>query len=304
MSTPTSSTSNTPIAPITPIQAKAGLTKVSADSWGESSDEKDPEWMILYGEYRTGKTYKYLSLIETAHQINPETRAFIISTDQSARRSMQDFPYLEAMDCVKVRNCANIDEVMTATAQLIGSGFVNPLVDWIIVDLATTVWNQMPDYYCRMALKKPGGADQVELEWQQAGEKGSCMISFFKSGINPMWHTWETKLRTKTRANVIMVAGETQVTEEEIRGFKKADKNEVIKAYQRVGVYPAMQKGTPFQYHTIIHCTQPYTGQFYVSAVGEKGRNWLGKGEPNGRHLMGKDESFGDLYLRKIAGWE
>jgi len=299
-----------PIQPISIHSPKSGLSRTTAEAWGDSDEEKIPELIFIYGVFGTGKTPKWMSIIEAAHRSNPETRAFCLSTDHSLQRTLEsDFPYFMAFDekIVNIKKCKNIDELMRATAVLVGSGFLRPKIDWIIVDLASTVWEWIPDYYCREALKKPGGLDQVEKEWQDAGNTGSCLISFYRNGINPMFEAWDRKIRD-TGCHVIMVAGQNEVNEEDKPGFKKADKDEIIKEYKSTGVYPSVQKKIPFNYHTILHCSRPYDGRFYVQTVRDKGReSFVGEGLDDFRKEVWRpskiEENFGELYLYDIAGW-
>jgi hypothetical protein len=297
------------VAPINALHGKVspGLKKVAPENWGDKDQEDlGPDWTILYGEWRCGKTNCYLDLIQTAHMINPETRAFVISTDLAVKRNIQEFPYLSAVGCVTVKSCTTADEVMDATS-LLGSGFLTRN-DWVIVDLASRVWDWMPDYFARKALKKPGGSDQIEQERaddESVKNKGNAMISYYKDGINPMFRKWEERVRT-LGANVIMVCGENEVAEEEIRNVRKKDKNQVIRQFIKVGKLPRMQKEVPFDYHSIFYVSRPYADRFFVQTVGERGRKWL----LEKRELNPKDPKtgirsqvgFGDIYLKELCG--
>lgn len=287
------------VSPLSAVQSfKSGkpIPKKTAESWGDPLNEEIREAMIFYGEWRSGKTNGYLDLIQSAHVKRPNTRAFVINTDNSVSRNIKEFPYLESMDIVKARFCNNIEEVLVASSQLVGSNILTK-DDWIIIDLASMVWNELPEFYCKQVLDK--SVDEIEL--QNFSKGGSAILSYYKSGINPMWFRWEKALRL-SGAHIILVCGEKPLAEEDIRGVRKADKNETIRSFQSIGTVPRIQRDTPFQYHTIMYFSQPYTQRFYVQTVGEKGiREWI---QPRlWLNNPDKPVSFGDLYINEIAQW-
>lgn len=286
------------VKPINALQSQ-NVRRQTAESWGDKLDGYGQECMIFYGEWRAGKTNGYLDVIQTAHMLDDRTRAFVINTDKSLRRNIEEFPYLDSQGIVHVKEVKTIEDLFINTSTLVGSGFLKP-TDWIVIDLASWVWEKIPDFYARTILGKT--QDEIETEYAKDGNfKGSAMLAYYKSGINPMWYRWDEALR-ESGAHVILVSGEKALTEDAIPGVKKADKNETIRAFQSIGTVPMLQRSCPFSYHTIIHFSQPYTKKFYVQTAGEKGkRAWIKRtclNEP------GKEISFGDLYLRDIAGWE
>ena len=293
------------VLPIAPRQEKVNL-----DNWGDStSGEAGQEFVILYGPPRGGKTFKYFSLIEAAYNLDPNTRAFVCSTERAAFRNLLEFPILDALGIVHMKYTPFIDQVMNKTSQLLGSGQLTSS-DWIIIDLASTVWDQFPDYYCRLVLKKgrmdePGsGYAQLQKEYEDAGGTGNCMLEYYKDGVNPLWNRWDIKLRD-SGAHVLLTSAENKVEEDDIKGFKKADKKEVVQLFKTVGTLPAMQKRTPFQYHTILKCDRPYTGKGpYIQTVGERAREYINNGKHTEISFIEKDGmTFGEYYLNKIATW-
>ena len=282
---------------------QSSLKKTSADLWGDCPSD-GPETFMIYGSPRSGKTFKYLQLIQAAHITRNETRAFVINTDKSLFRNLHEFPYLESNEIVKVKMCNSFDEIMSAVSTLIGSRFLTK-DDWIILDLASFAWNGCPDYYCRTVLGK--SADEIEKDYmlyQIARDKdkgGNALLKYYATGINPMWSRFETAIRN-SGCHVIMVCGEKKLDEDGIPSMgKKPDKVELVSNFKQIGLIPDIQKNTPFMYHTIIYCSQPYVKRFFVETAGDKGsREWIPRTETN---RTGNEIDFGELYLSNIAGW-
>jgi len=282
--------------------------KIDLDDWGTTETQRVPEMIILYGNMGSGKTYKYCSLIQAAHRIDKSTRGFVVSTEKGIFRNILEFPYLEVNEVVRMMSCQNIDEVMARCSELLGSGQLR-MSDWVVIDLASTVWDQFPDLYARKVLKKgdtntPGsGSETMIMEYIKDGGVGNVFFEHYQTGINPFWHRWDTKLR-ESGANVILVCGETALTEEEVRGHKKKDSKETITMYKDAGQLPSVQKKTSFQYHTVIHCSRPYIGRGrFVRTVKDQGRDPIGGGGEIELKVLEKTTTFGEYYLREIGSW-
>lgn len=311
-----------------PENMTAVEAKKIQDSWGVKREDigSGKEWWVLFGETRTGKTYQYLTAFEyhvskemeigTAEEDLPHM--YVIDMDLSGERDLESFPMLQQLGLVHHRPCTSVDEVMIATAALVGNRKmgVDPMVkkgDWIVVDRATTVWKLFPDYYTRTRLLK--SADDLEFEYYaKEGEGklkgGSGMLQYYRTGINPLWHTWELTLRLSP-AHVILVTTTKDLAVEKTAMRDKKDDVQQIANFQSIGVVPAMQDDTWPNYHTQLFISRPYsTKEFFIKTMGERGdREWLGA---NARQKIGtsydgskrETKNLGELYLGEVCGWD
>jgi hypothetical protein len=282
---------------VKPVEEK----KLNPDAWGDDVDTQDPEWIILFGATRTGKSYQKYDMIQYAAMVNPEMRAFEINMDRSAKRDLENFPLLLELKTVKSRYCQTIEDVMRASNEI--CKMVRP-GDFIIVDRATTVWDMFPDYWCRTRLQK--SADLLEFEHQTKDEGkikgGSALLQHYSRGINPLWMKWETALRI-SGAHCIFVCTEMELMTESSK-VRDKDSQEKLSAFAEVGHCPKMQGDTWSRWHTQLYLSRPYTAKrFFVKTVGDRGnRIWLGE---KGKCELGSspDDGLGIRYLRDVAGW-
>jgi hypothetical protein len=291
-------------------------SKKIQDFWDETEkEETDPEWIILFGATRTGKSLGALDMFRYYYYYwcskfgdgDPPV-CYVINTDLSAQRDMKNYPDLVDMGIVKQRKCKTVEDVMLATYALVGSvsAGIPPKVkphDFIIVDRATVVWEMFPDYYFRTRLGKT--ADQIEYEHQSSGENGkikggSATLQYYNRGINPLWQAWETSIRL-SGAHCIFVCTEQELAKEST-AVRERDSQEKISQFISVGHVPRMQGDTWSRWHTQLYLSRPYTKpEWFVRTVGDRGdRKWLEKTKI-GRDL---EDGLGKIYFGDVCGFE
>lgn len=292
--------------------------ELSKAGWGDDLSKPDPEAIILFGPTRVGKSRGYLSMVEYAvkkalgegKEGDELPKAYVINLDRSGRRDLENFPLLVALDVVKQCHCDTVDKVMVATCALIGDKKNNiPKIirpgDWLIVDRATVVWEGFPDYWARTRLDK--SCDDIEYEYQTKSvpgkiKKGSAMLEFYSTGINPLWFRWEYAIRT-CGAHCVFVCTDKELVKEST-AVREKDAPELISIFGDIGVVPKMQSDTWSRWHTQLYLSRPFSDKkFFVRTVGDRGsRKWLGVGK---RTQIGEDEhnNLGALYLGEVAGW-
>lgn len=303
------------------ILAKEAKKILASGGWDEGPKLHDPEWFILYGATRTGKSYQAYNLFNHAYTCamfegkeGPQLpRMYVLDLDSSAHRDLQCYPDLMANKAVKIRRCADVADVMVATCALVGDeknkipNLIRP-GDWLMVDRATVVWEGMPDYWCRTRLLKT--VDQLEFEHQTSmGEGrikgGNAILEYYRAGINPLWFNWEQSLRL-SGAHCILVCTdqELQLEKNAVRG---KDSPEKIGAFNHIGFVPRMQGDTWSRWHTQLHFSRPFmTPDYFVRTAGDRGtRTFLGPGQQGGRQRLQRsvEEGLGQIYLGNVAGW-
>lgn len=301
-----------------PKTSPESLIRNSAKSiqsvWDQTEkEEHDPEWIILFGATRTGKSVQALAMFRyfyfwwiTTYPDSDPPICYIINTDLSAQRDMKNFPDLVEMKCVKQRKCKTVEDVMLATYALVGSEsnnvprLVRPQ-DWIIVDRATVVWEMFPDYYFRTRLQKT--ADQLEYEYQMSGKEGSiksgsATLQYYQRGINPLWQAWETSIRL-SGANCIFVCTEQELAKEST-AVRERDSQEKLSQFMSVGHVPRMQGDTWSRWHTQLYLSRPYIKpEWFAKTVGDRGdRVWIDRRKIG----MDMDNDLGAVYLGEVAG--
>lgn len=307
------------VGPVPESKLTQEARKLVSGGWGDNESNAtrviDPEWLIFFGKTRTGKSNQALSCVEyaTQHAIDREQRipqAYVIDTDMSGRRDLQNYPLLQGLGNVHHRYCQDVEDVLVATCALVGDetvkmpGLVKP-GDWIIVDRATVVWEKMPNYWCLTRLKKT--VDQLEYEYQmQAAEgkikQGSALLEYYRGGINPLWFSWETAIRM-SGAHCIFLCADQELQLESTK-IRNKDSTEKITNFLSAGVVPRMQGDTWARWHTQILLERPYAKpQWFAKTVGDRGnREWLGIDRRREVKLEGP-ETLGSIYLGEIAGW-
>lgn len=290
-----------------------------ANSWGNTL-EREPEWFVIYGKTRCGKSYQMHDMFEFSHirALNANAndpkvyipQYYVLNLDRSGSRDIENFPLLEASGVVHHRFCQDIYAVMASTLALVGDPKNNiPRMvkpgDFIAVDRATVVWEGMANYYCETRLGK--SADQIEFEYQTSAsegkvKKGSGLLEFYARGINPLWHHWVSSILL-SGAHVVFICTEQELALEKTP-VRDKDDQEKIAAFQQVGYVPKMQGDTWARFHTQLYMSRPYSKpQWFVRTVGDRGnRRWLGT---ESRQEVGTgDKGLGQLYLGEVAGWQ
>lgn len=254
---------------------------------------EDPEKLLIYGEHACGKTHAWLSIADTLRIMgNTHVRFYVIDTDAAVGKNIQHFPELRESGMIVRKSVSGFPD---GIGHLENWSKIAKPQDWIVVDKACDLWEDLPNHYVETRLQ----CDPDELERQYRTQEegkykgGTALLQYYGSGINPMWKRMLKKVFSPL-CNVVFVCSEAEVREKDDGQFKT--KNEVKQQFISVKRRPAGQKGTPFKFDTILHFSQPYLKQFRMTTVRERGlREWYGR-----EAVM----NFGTQYLIGNAGWE
>lgn len=266
---------------------------------GLKSPRPYPEMIFLYGRRGAGKTRAAMSVAALHADCGSDATFRVIDTDYRWG------PQLEEFDSLKLKSeGGNIElwtpydfgEFLTASKEI--SARSKP-GDWVIYDRATVGWKRAARYYVETRL----GTTQEALEeaYRSSGKdpnkykKGTAILEYYGTGINPMYEGFEDPLFYRGQPHVICLANSTKIVDTGSAGGPQQAK-ELRMAYEQIGELPQCKNDTDAKFHTVIHLKERSRRMWEMKTARDVGRR---------EYLNNTQvEDFAFDYLINVAGWE
>ena len=287
------------------------------------SKNRRREKFLLVGEMGSGKTYATCSIARVLNFWSNQQIVHVIDTEDAWAANLEEFPEFEFQDdeyriwspnrpmsvyraenvAIKVYLCLTYQEVLDATdliAKDMKSRGAAGLEDWVVVDRVSIVWPLAAPHWVRTVLKKD--PDEMQRAFVASGKTGDPFFEYYRSGINPMWASWENRVLYELGGHVVFSAIEKKLNKEQNK-FK--DKNFILMMMEKAGVKAGGNSGTPGLVHSVIrfwHARAVPVNEWRMLTCKERGgRAWFGKDRQ-----LEEGVSFADGYLLdpEFAGWK
>ena len=237
------------------------------------------EKILNMGPQGAGKTFQ---LLQIAKYLQPTGAQFyVLDTDDSYPRSMEEFPGLAAEEGGNVHVTFPWDWE-DYVSWLFGmnriAGGQLPSVpgvletaqagrDWLVVDRIDKAWSRVQNFVSEevYGMDLAGRLLEAKKRMQGQGKSGMSVSGVDKADwqvINAQYMGWQMALLYKARCHVYMTTATARV-----RGD---DGDEIKGAFEPLGVKPAGQKTLPYEAHTILF-SQWKNKQYLVTTAKDRG---------------------------------
>lgn len=295
-------------------------------AWKAARREK----ILVYGGYKVGKSLAYVGLMHFAQLTRTDSHFYIIDNDNSSEAIglYEGGTYGELLgDEIKRAKDGSKVEYENATIWVPRSfddyGVIANTVeenaspqDWIVLDMASNVWNQMPDWW----ISRVYGDDPWEYYARtrkavEDNEEGAKDRNFggLSGGaweyVGKAYRSWERKLTTNGPCHIFVLAAETEIQE---RYDKSGEQRR--KYASTSGFAPKVEKDMPHRVHTVMRMTKTMGGKSVersLTLMGDRDREgkWAEMAPktltiPITNVEEGQMPKFAFDYLVKVGGWK
>lgn len=278
-----------------PTVSKTAVQKL--DNWVEAFDF---ETVLIYGKPKSGKTYCYMSIIDEELKKNPDTKFYLLCTDNGASKTFLSYfgnnkKVLENIEYYPINcptDCKTVVQEVKKKAKR---------TDFIIVDLISAVWDMAQDYFVSQAAQAFGGNISDYVAAASKDPKKFGLLDSSKWLVIKRLDSAVTQdLLTNPFCNIIACASEkatgmeTAMYDAAIRKGKDVTKPEMLTLYDQIGAKPAGRKEMPYFFNTIV-----YIGgiqEKYFQMVGDRGNMAIGEPVKYGKNFW---KTFREKYRKK-----
>jgi hypothetical protein len=239
-------------------------------AWQASRREK----LLIYGGYKVGKSLTYVGLMDFARMTKTDSHFFIIDNDNSCE-AIGLYPggtYGELLGkTIKVADDQSYKRFSQATIWIPRSfdaygAIVDEIdqrarpQDWNVLDMASNVWGQMPDwwinnvygdtswgYYARVRK----GIENEDKEAMGRGFGGQSGVDW--EYIGKSYRAWERRITTNSPCHHISLSSETEIQERYDKSGEQAKKYASTS-----GFAPKTEKDMSHRVHTIMRMTKAF----------------------------------------------
>ena len=238
------------------------------DNWLLKTEK---ETVVIFGAPKIGKTYAYLSIIDTEYQKDKNTLFYIINTDGGLSRSFKEYFKEKSDEISKNIRCFYAMDIKEAIKSLEEIKKNIKEKDWIIMDLMSDFWDMAQEEFT----KEVSGGDVTKLIINAS--KDSSKFGLFDSNkwsyIKYLDNQLTMILPTRPICNVVGVCAEKDLEVEEKRSANKGG-TEMTKLYSGIGARPAGQKQIAYKFNTILYIDGITKKQ--ITIFGDRGKLKLG----------------------------
>ena len=288
------------------------------------------EKLLIYGGFKTGKSFCYVGIMHFAQLTKTDSRFFIIDNDNAAE-AIGLYPggtYEELLgDVVKrAKGRVEFESAVIWTPRTFDEygAIVDEIEsdaepqDWVVLDMASNLWGTMPDWW----ISKVYGDDPWDYYARtrkavEDNEEGAKDRNFggLPGGaweyVGKAYRSLERRLTTYASCHLIAIASETEIQER----FDKS--GELRKKYASTsGFAPKVEKDLPHRVHTVMRMTKTLSGRDVersLTLMGDRDREgrWaelapktLSIPVTNVDTEEGEMPKFAFDYLVKVGGWK
>lgn len=289
--------------------------------WVPSRQER----ILVYGGYKAGKTYDWLSIMQLAMKTNTQSHFWIIDNDHQAEASGlgPNGSLAHLLDMATIWTPTDFSEYKEITAEILAKADCQ---DWIVVDMISNVWEQMPSWWMTNVYGEDEWSYWVSVRKEileaQSRDKGSEKQFGGTAGVDwqfigKAYRGWEKKISLEAQCHVFACSSEAEIDER----FDKSGQQRQNYAMTN-GVAPKVEKGVGHRFHTIMRQVKTVgrdgktARTRELTVVGDRDREakWAEKfGRSMTMELTLVDElavapiprlGFAWDYLIKLGGWK
>jgi hypothetical protein len=252
------------------------------------------ERIFIYGAPDTGKTTGWLQIAETLRKGGARQEAirfWVLDTDYTALRSLEEYPELAASGIVRYEQVADWGAA-TGVLRDFGMEVVSRPNDWIVVDMINPLWDMCQEDYIERAFGKD--AEEFYMAHRLAQKRGGALDGFKDwSVINRSYNTRVAEVLKRASCHVYAVAAGKAVSSD-------LDSKMIKEQYETLGTKPSGQKDTSHLYHTVL-LARKKRGATVESPI----RTLTTVKERAQRKRLAQVETsnFAMTYLFQVAGW-
>lgn len=290
------------------------------------------EKLLVYGGFKTGKSFCYVGIMHFAQLTRTDSRFFIIDND-NASEGIGLYPggTYEAVlgDVVKREPKKNRVEYETSVIWTPRSfdeygAIVDEIEsdaepqDWIVLDMASNVWGGMPDWWISNVYGENTwdyyARTRKAVEDNEEGAKDRNFGGLSGGAweyVGKAYRSLENRLTKFGPCHIIALATETEIQER----FDKSGEMRKRYAYTS-GFAPKVEKDMPHRVHTVMRMTKTLSGRDIersLTLMGDRDREgkWaelapktLSIPVTNVNTEEGEMPKFAFDYLVKVGGWK
>lgn len=245
------------------------------------------ERILALGGFGTGKSHGWLSIARLSQLTGSPAKFYVLDTDYAIDRMLSttfsDLNNVVHYPAVDWEDCESFIKEVTPK--------INPLVDWIVVDMIDITWDLVQAYFTEQVFKEDIGFYFLEARKQLKGEKGNLQpFSGWTDWqvINKLYQSWIARVFFKSKAHIYMTCKADPVD-------SSKDSKDVLQVYGAFGVKPKGQKALGNQVHTVMLFNTARKGDWRITTIKDRGPTYF-----EGEQLS----DFAYQYLVGKAGWE
>jgi len=235
------------------------------------------ETILLYGKPKVGKTFAYMSLIEDKLKENPQTKFYLICTDNGAARTFKEYfkeKTPEIKKQIKYFPLFDAEQITPIADAIIKE--VKP-ADWVIVDLISDLWEYSQDKFVEQMVGAYGGDLSKYLISASQDTKKFGMFTGMQWGTVKRYNEELTKrLIVEPVCNVFCVASEKDMAMEEAiaeavakKKREEYEKSDIATMFEKIGSRPGGHKLLSYKFNTVVYISGIIEKQFQI--IGDRG---------------------------------
>jgi hypothetical protein len=240
------------------------------------------ERILAYGPEGSGKTFQLLKIAQWL--LGTGAQFYVLDTDDSYQRSMEEFPALPNVHPVFAYDWADYVEWLSEV-----EGKVAKRRDWLVVDRIDKAWGQVQNW-CSEEVHGVDLATRLLSARQQISNKRAMVVGANDQAdwqvINAQYRAWFQVLMYRSRANVYVTAAG--------RAVRNEDDEAIRDTYGPLRLRPEGQKDLPYECSSSFLFHRNRDGQRLISTAKDRGRPYYWN-----QPLI----SFPQQYLMAVAGW-
>lgn len=220
--------------------------------WQSSRRER----IMVFGGYKSGKTYAYLSIMQLAEKTNTNSHFWIIDNDNQAEASGlgENGSFKHLLHRATIWTPTDFSEYRDITADIIANAGPE---DWIIIDMLSNVWEQMPSWWMNNVYGEDEFTYWVQVRREiiaaeEAGKRGHEKQFGGTAGVDwqmigKAYRGWEKRISLGAPCHVYVTSNEAEIDE---RFDKSGQQRQQYAVTNAVG--PKTEKGVGHRFHTIM----------------------------------------------------
>lgn len=263
------------------------------------------ESIMIFGDADQGKTHLLFTIAKWHQTLGSDAQFYCANTDNSYE-TLLDNPEFEDLENIQWQQVSEFQESVDLV-----KGYnrkARARHDWIVLDLAGTMWDQAQDEYAAQQSKRLGvDIDNLGDLWKvenPGGEKHP--VEGWEWGpINVRYRRLANNALVVSPAHLFLVYGHKDLPKESSSGDNE-DMAQKRGTFKHVGKLPVCQKEDPRRWNTILHVERIAEKQQGIITAKEKSARRRRMGKQMGRATIMRHEPINDFmmdYLVGVAGW-
>lgn len=251
------------------------------------------ERILLMGPYGAGKSFAWTQIAEWLDRTQSDAKVFVLDSLATAER---DAGHLTNVYVYDWSSWAELEQHTDDAIRFATRG-----VDWLIVDLITTVWDVAQSHYIERVMARPGErASTWRLDWRAEGGQGHPLVGAEAYGMNwshikAYYYDWINRIIRYPGHLLVCASAEGVVKADPKNPNSRSDPIEILHEFGPYGYKPKGEKTLAQPFHTILMLNHPKPNEWSFTTIRDRRRERI-VNEPL--------QDFVVQYLVKVAGWE